>query len=85
MPCMEHMPGSTTDTEHEPAAMPAPERTPEPIIILEPESNGMSDQMHELATLPVPVGVLMAYEGRGGTLSLLRVSCAWPLYYLMRK
>lgn len=84
---MEHKPGSTTDTEPEPepAAMPAPERTPEPIIIQEPEPNGMSDQMRELATLPIPVGVLMAYKGMGGTLSLLRVSCAWPLYYLMKK
>lgn len=84
---MEHKPGSTTDTEPEPAAMPAPapERTPEPIIILEPEPNGMSDQMRELATLPIPVGVLMAYEVMGGTLSLLRVSCAWPLYYYMKK
>lgn len=38
-----------------------PQTTPEPLFILEP--NKMSDQVHEPATLPVPMGVLVEYEG----------------------
>lgn len=56
---MDETPGFTADMEPEPAAMSAPETTPEPIITPEPEPNGKSDQVHEPATSFVPVGVLV--------------------------
>jgi len=48
-------------TKPEPATMPAPETIAEPIIAPEPEPDGKSDQVHELATLSIPVGVLVEF------------------------
>lgn len=54
-------PETNTDKEPEPTTMYMPQPTPEPLFT--PEPNKMSDQVHEPATLPVPVGVLVDYEG----------------------
>lgn len=55
-------PEPTADTEPELAAMPESELKPEPYIALEPEPN-KSDQVRELATMSMPVDILVEYEG----------------------
>lgn len=53
-------PEPAADIEPEPAAIKEPEPKPEITLELEPI---MSDQVCEPATSPMPLGVLMEYEG----------------------
>lgn len=48
-----------TDQQPEPGTEPLPESTSEPNFVSEPEPSRKSDQVQELATPSVPVGVLM--------------------------
>lgn len=47
--------------ELESAVMLEPVPTPEPYIASEPELNGVSDQVRELATSSVPEGMLLVF------------------------